>query len=376
MAASDKLFQPLRIGNCDLQHRIVMAPMTRLRCDSNWVPTDMVAEYYAQRACVPGTLIMTEGTQVSKRFVGMPHVGGIWSDEQIAGWKKVTDAVHAKGSFIWCQLWIPGRAGMYEVAQAAGTKLYAPSAIKLSAAPDTNVPVEMTLADIEAVKADYTQAAKNAMAAGFDGVQLHCAKGYLADSFLQDVSNTRTDAYGGSIEKRARFPLEVMQGLVAAVGAERVGIRISPWSSYNDMGMADPVPQFTYLVRELSALKPAFLDLVEPRVSALDDCEPKPGQDNTIFVKEWACGTPVLLSGGFTAASAREAIASIKTHEIATVMGRNFTSNPDLVFRIRENIELTPYDRPKFFVPQLSEGYADWPFSKEFLVQQGQEQKA
>ncbi|KKA30588.1 hypothetical protein TD95_001090 [Thielaviopsis punctulata] len=368
MTASSKLFSPLKIGHSDLQHRVIMAPMTRLRCDDDWTPTDMVKEHYVQRASVPGTLIFTEGVHISKRFIGLSNVGGIWSSEQIAAWKEITDAVHEKGSFIWCQLWTMGRGSTWDLAEKVGTKVFAPSPIPLSTSPD-KIPTEMTKADIQTLIDDYVQAAKNCMEAGFDGIHLHAANGHLIDQFLQDITNKRTDEYGGSIENRSRLAVQVLQALVDAIGADRVGVRFSPWGLYGEVGMPDPVPQFSHVIRETSKLKLAFLDMVEPLTVDGEGVETEEAR-NDVMVKEWTCGTPVILSGGFMPDSAKARVDGDKEHEVAITFGRYFTSNPDLPFRIRENLELTPYNRPTFYTPLNSVGYTDWPASPEFLAAQ------
>jgi len=211
----------------------------------------------------------------------------------------------------------------------------------------------------------YAKAAKNAIEAGFDGVEIHSANGYLIDQFLQDTSNNRTDAWGGSIEKRARFGLEVSKAVVEAVGADRTGIRLSPYSSFQGMKMSDPKPQFTYYTEELKKLNLAYIHLVESRISGNVDVE---GTETIDFlIDTWANQSPVLVAGGFKSDSAKRVVDKEYTNkDILVVFGRYFISNPDLVYRVEKGIEFTPYDREKFYNKMQEDGYTTWKFSKEF----------
>ncbi|ETS77334.1 hypothetical protein PFICI_11208 [Pestalotiopsis fici W106-1] len=366
MSAS-RLFEPLKLGNVTLQHRIAMAPLTRFRADENHVPLPFVKEYYAQRASTPGTLIISEATLVSKKAGGYGLVPGIWTKEQIAGWKEVTDAVHAKGSFMYLQLWALGRVADPNNAAKEGIEIKAPSAIPQ--AEGATVPQELTQDEIKSFVADYAQAARNAVAAGFDGVEIHGANGYLIDQFNQDTANQRTDAYGGSVENRSRFAVEVASAVVDAVGADKVGIRLSPYSTFQGMRMADPIPQFTDLARKLKALGLAYLHLVEARISGNATIETTEKVD--FLIDEWDNVSPVLIAGGFTPESAKRAVDDeYKGKDVVIVFGRHFISTPDLPFRVQKGIELTPYDRNKFYNAGEEEGYITWPFSEEFQSQQ------
>jgi len=358
-----KLFQPLQVGNATLQHRLVMAPLTRFRADDNHVHTAIAKEYYAQRASVPGTLLITEATFISPRASGYPNVPGIWNSAQIAAWKQITDAVHAKKSFIYCQLWALGRAANPDNLKSKGERFLSSSATPMDS--DHAAPEAMTEEDIWAFVADYKNAAKNAIEAGFDGVEIHGANGYLIDQFTQDTCNKRTDAWGGSVEKRARFGLEVAKAVVGAIGAEKTGIRLSPYSSFQGMKMADPVPQFSYLAKGLKELKLAYLHVVESRVDGNADVESTDKVDFLIDI--WGKTSPVLVAGGFRPASAKRAVdEEYADHDIAIVFGRYFISNPDLPFRIQKGIELTPYNRDTFYKAKSTDGYTDYPFSKEW----------
>jgi len=363
-AKPSRLFEPLKVGNLTLQHRLVMAPLTRFRADDSHVQLPLTSTYYGQRAPVPGTLIIAEAAFISQRAAGYPNVPGIWSKEQIAAWQKVTDAVHAKGSYIFCQLWALGRAAHPSVAKAEGFEIVSSSPKQMDDA--SAVPREMTHEDIQMFIGDYAQAARNALEAGFDGVELHGANGYLIDQFVQDVVNTRTDKYGGSIENRSRFAVEVASAVVDAVGADKVGIRLSPFSVFQGMKMADPIPQFTHLLQGLKELKLAYIHIVESRIAGNLDV-----QDATervdFAVETWGNTSPVLIAGGFRPASARKAVdEEYKASDVAIVFGRFFLSTPDLPFRLAMGLELNPYDRYTFYNAKSEEGYIDYPFSKEF----------
>lgn len=358
-----KLFQPLKIGDITLQHRIVMAPLTRYRADKQHVPLPFVKEYYGQRASTPGTLLIAEGTLISQQAAGEENVAGIWTKEQIAAWKQVTDEVHTRGSYIFLQLRALGRVAVPDVAKIENITIKAPSAIGLDGFA---VPEELTAEDIRSLIEDHAKAAKNAMEAGFDGVELHGANGQLVDQFVQDNTNQRSDEFGGSIQNRSRFPLQVLEALIKAVGSEKVGLRLSPWSDYAGMRMADPVPQFTYLIGQVNKLKLAYLHLIEPRISGPVDTEITIHSNDFAF-KVWDKTSPLLIAGGLKPDSAKELVD--KTHqdsEVAAVFGRHFLANPDLPFRIQKFLELNPYHRDTFYNAESPTGYADYPFSAEW----------
>ncbi|KAF1947992.1 FMN-linked oxidoreductase [Clathrospora elynae] len=220
----------------------------------------------------------------------------------------------------------------------------------------------MTVEEIKQSVSDYAQAAKNAVEAGFDGVEIHAANGYLIDQFLQDTCNKRTDSYGGSVENRSRFAVEVTQAVVDAVGAEKTGIRLSPFSEFQGMKMADPIPQFSDIMKRLDAFNLAYLHLVEPRVSGDADVE---GYDSLNPLLPLYSGK-LLIAGGFDADSARRLLEEHKDRDVVVVFGRHFISTPDLVFRLEKGISFTPYDRDSFYIPKSEKGYVDYPFSKEW----------
>jgi NADPH2 dehydrogenase len=316
-----------------------------------------------QRASVPGTLIITEATFISPRASGYPNVPGIYNADQVAAWKEITDVVHAKGSFIHCQLWALGRTANPDNLKSEGLKFVSPSATPIDDKSAT--PYALTEEEIWEFVDDYKEAARKAIEAGFDGVEIHGANGYLVDQFTQDTCNKRTDAWGGSVEKRARFGIEVAKAVIAAVGAGRTGIRLSPFSTFQGMKMADPIPGFSYLAEELKKLKLAYLHVVMPGVSGSTDVETTEKVD--FLVNIWGKTSPVLLAGGFKPDSAKRAVdEEYEDKDIAIVFGRFFTSNPDLPFRVKEGIEFAPYERGKFYNAKEKDGYITYLFSKEF----------
>lgn len=360
---SSRLFSPIRLGNVDIKHRVGMAPLTRLRATAERVPTPLMKEYYGQRAAVPGTLIISEGTFVSPNCGTYPHAPGIWREDQISGWKAITDEVHAKGCFIYCQLFTAGRVAEPEMSKKEGFSVIGPSAIPSDESGP--VPREMTLAEIKQTVQDFTAAARNAMKAGFDGVEIHGANGYLLDQFLQDVSNKRTDEYGGSVENRSRLIHEVMESISDAIGHERVGLRLSPWSSYQGMKMADPIPQFTDIVQKAKITKLSYIHLVEARITGAGDSDISGTLD---FLYDIWDGV-FLIAGGYTALEAEKLVTEDHPDKkIIVIFGRYFVSNPDLVYRIREGLDFSDYDRSTFYVPGSPVGYTDYSFSKDYLT--------
>ncbi|KAJ7493889.1 hypothetical protein FB451DRAFT_1122392 [Mycena latifolia] len=359
---SPNLFEPLTVGTVELQHRVVLAPMTRFKATTDHVPyLPLVSDYYSQRGNRPGTLLITEGTLIAARAGGYPYVPGIWSSSQIAAWKAITESVHAKGSFIFMQLWALGRTADRAQLIAEDPTFPHVSASAVPLTEQSTPPRPLTVPEIKEYVALYAQAAKNAIAAGCDGVEIHNANGYLLDQFLQDVSNKRTDAYGGNIPNRARFTLEVVDAIVAAVGAERTAIRLSPWNLAHDMGMSNPLPTFSYVVSTLAARHPAlaYLHLIEPRASG-DDTRPENSvgahESNDKLRALWA-PRPLIRAGGFSRASA---LAAAEGGDMVA-FGRLFISNPDLPTRLELDTPLTAYDRKTFYLVgnNTPKGYTD-----------------
>ncbi|KIK43902.1 hypothetical protein CY34DRAFT_803333 [Suillus luteus UH-Slu-Lm8-n1] len=357
------LFTPIQVGHMSISHRIVLAPLTRFRAHSTHVLGPHAATYYAQRASVPGTLLISEATFISQAAGGMDFIPGIFTQEQVEGWKRVTDAVHEKGSFMFCQLWALGRAARPDtLAKENNFPLVSASPIPLSTNP-TAVPHALTEPEIKSYITSFVAGARNAIAAGFDGVEIHGANGYLIDQFLQEVSNTREDGWGGSIEKRARFAIEVVDAIVKEVGAERVGIRLSPWSPYQDMGIPDPKPQFSYLVSQIRKYDLAYLHVIEPRIGGYLDVD-APLQSSNQFLRDIWCeegkNGVFISAGGYTR---QTAIETAQEHGGMVAFGRLYITNPDLPARLIHDLPLAKFDRATFYFPgDLTEkGYTDFP---------------
>lgn len=353
------LHTPYRLGDTLLPNRIVMAPLTRNRATpgSN-VPTALMAEYYRQRATAG--LIIAEATQVLPEGQGYQDTPGIHSAEQIAGWKQVTDAVHAEGGHIFLQLWHVGRISHVSL-QPGGQAPVAPSAIRAKsktfvngAFTDVSEPRALRLDEIPHVIAGYRKGAANAIAAGFDGVELHGANGYLLDQFLRNGSNHRTDSYGGSIENRARLMIEVSRAVVDEIGAAHTGIRLSPVTPANDAHDSDPQPLFNYVVEQLDKLNLVYIHVIEGSTGA--DRDFGAGFDygalRSRFRNTW------ITNNGYTPAMAVEAVVQGRADLVA--FGRSFISNPDLVERLRRNAPLAPLNRATLYGGG-AEGYTDYP---------------
>jgi 2,4-dienoyl-CoA reductase-like NADH-dependent reductase (Old Yellow Enzyme family) len=366
MGAS-KLFKPLQVGGSMLDHRVVMAPLTRFRADENHIQLPLAQEYYSQRASVPGTLIIAEATLISEAHSGFPNAPGLWTDAQIEGWKVITDAVHLKGCSIFCQLIAPGRAAVSNPLGEGYHPLLSSSAMPLTEGEDGVTPQEMTHEQIITCIAEFKQAAKKAILAGFDGVEVHGANGYLIDQFLQDNCNKRVDLWGGNIENRARFALEITSAIVNAIGADKVGFRISPFSLFQGMKMADPIPQFSFLAERLKQYNLAYLHVIESRVNNNVDVES--GDSIKFLLEIWRNTSPIFVAGGYTPENVYRAVdVEYKDYDVAVVFGRHFLANPDLPYRIKEGLPLNKYDRASFYTPLLPEGYTDYPFGPGFVA--------
>ena len=356
------LLSPVQLGPYTLPNRIVMAPLTRNRAGKANVPTAINATYYAQRASAG--LIVSEASQVSPQGVGYPLTPGIHSSEQIEGWRLVTDAVHAKGGRIFLQLWHVGRIS-HPSLQPNGELPVAPSAIAPQGEASTYTgpqpfvtPRALELSEIPGIIEQYRQGAANALAAGFDGVEIHGANGYLLDQFLEDGSNHRTDEYGGSLENRARLLLEVTEAVASVWGGDRVGVRLSPSGTFNDMHDSNPKATFSYAADALNRFNLAYLHLVEPR----SDEEPNGAQAlselTAGYFRSIFRGT-LISAGGYDRESGNAAIASGDTDLIA--YGRLYIANPDLPERFAINAPLNRPDRSTFYGGD-EQGYTDYPF--------------
>ncbi|MEW6256284.1 MAG: alkene reductase [Pseudomonadota bacterium] len=352
------LFDSFRLGAITLSNRIVMAPLTRNRAASGFVPTDLTADYYAQRASAG--LLITEASQVSQQGQGYQDTPGIYSPEQVAAWRKVTDAVHAKGGRIFIQLWHVGRVSHVSL-QPGGAAPVAPSAITAktktfvnNAFAETSAPRALEPSEIPGIIADYRRAAANAIAAGFDGVEVHGANGYLLDQFLRDGANKRTDAYGGSIANRARLLLEVMDAVIAEIGAERTAVRLSPVTPANDLTDSDPQALFNHVVEELEARHPVYIHVIEGATGGPRDVAPdfSFAELRSRFTGAW------MVNNGYDLALAEKAVESGAADLVA--FGRPFISNPDLVERLKRGAPLNPLDQATLYGGG-AKGYTDYP---------------
>lgn len=367
-----KLFSSTRVGTLNLAHRVVLAPLTRLRTEAGDVPGDLMVEYYTQRA-TKGGLLIAEATSVSPMGIAYALAPGIYTDAQVAGWKRVTDAVHAKGASIYLQVWHGGRQA--HPGNLDGAQPVAPSAIRGEeksvirdgdsiAEVDQVVPRALRLDEIPGVIEEFRRGAERAKAAGFDGVELHGANGYLPDQFLQDGTNHREDAYGGPIENRARFMLEAVEALVSVWGGDRVAVRISPSGQFGTMSDSNPAATFGYLAQALNRFGLAYLHVIEPRIRGYEDIELNVPAVASKSLRGLFKG-PILAAGGFSRETAEEIIAAGDADLVA--FGRLFISNPDLPERLRTGAPLNDYDRNTFYGGR-GEGYIDYSFLDEVVA--------
>jgi N-ethylmaleimide reductase len=349
---SEPLFAPYRLGHIDLANRLVMAPMTRSRAMGGDVPNPLAATYYAQRASAG--LIVSEASPVSPQGVGYIRTPGIHSAAQVAGWTAITDAVHRAGGKIFLQLWHVGRISHPDF--HGGELPVAPSAIAAQGQVFTAkglqpmvTPRALTIAELPGIVEQFRRGAENAKAAGFDGVEIHGANGYLLDQFLRDGVNKRTDAYGGSVENRARLPLEVTKAVVGVWGADRVGYRISPNGVFNSMSDSNPAATFSYITEELSKLGIVYLHAVDPLADGDKRLSP-------LLRKKFA--RTYIVNGGFGADSAAHAISSGEADLVA--IGVPFIANPDLPQRYRAGAPLNAPDTGTFYAGE-EKGFTDYP---------------
>ncbi|KIX06270.1 uncharacterized protein Z518_04245 [Rhinocladiella mackenziei CBS 650.93] len=388
------LFQPLKLGALSLEHRVMMAPLTRMRgtkeSDGVWVPGDLNVEYYSQRAS-KGGFQLTEACPISRLSCGYPGVPGVFTPNQIAGWKRVTDAIHGKGGFIFCQLWHVGRATVPSLLDGHPCVSSSNIPIKGKALDGSDFaatpPKELTVEEIQELVQEFGEAAKRAMEAGFDGVEIHSANGYLLDQFLHDNVNIRTDSYGGSIENRCRFPLEVIKSVTSAIGADRVGIRLSPYNYFQDTRDSNPNVHWAYLCERLVELpevhRPAYVHMVEPRfdevldeeakLAALADtssgARAKEGKPSLVPFRKilQKGGIKFIAAGNFNSENAAPKVESDEADAI--IFGRWFIANPDLPARLAEGLPLNHYDRSTFYgADPPSKGYVDYPFFEPVSV--------
>eukprot|EP00270_Netrium_digitus_P011080 TRINITY_DN3501_c0_g1_i1.p1 TRINITY_DN3501_c0_g1~~TRINITY_DN3501_c0_g1_i1.p1 ORF type:complete len:389 (-),score=97.71 TRINITY_DN3501_c0_g1_i1:101-1237(-) len=367
MADNIALLTPYKFGPFDLSHRIVYAPLTRCRAIGT-IPHPSAVLYYTQRA-TKGGFMLTEGTCISQQGQGYPNVPGIHSEAQVEGWKPIVKAVKDKGAIFFCQLWHVGRASHYEY-QLNGAAPVSVSSIPISSgdkvytskgAEDYPPPRALEISEIKEIVKDYVKAAENAKVAGFDGVEIHSANGYLLEGFIREKTNNRTDEYGGSIENRARLVLEIVDEVIKVYGADRIGIRFSPYSEFLDMKEEKyPVDTYLYLVEELNKRGILYAHFVESRVKGNDDLDHNP-ESLEVFRKAFK-GT-FIAAGGYKRESGIEAVET--GHADLVTYGRIYLANPDLPRRFELNAPLNKYDRSTFYIPDHVKGYTDYPFLDE-----------
>ena len=357
-ATNTNPFEPVELRSLQLQNRLVMAPMTRSRAAGH-VPNEMMLTYYAQRASAG--LIITEGISPSPNGLGYSRIPGIFNKEQIAGWKKVTDAVHEKGGKIFAQLMHTGRVS-HPANMPEGAKIIAPSSIPVEGEIWTDSlgmqpyaqPQAMTSEDIADTVREHAQAAKNAVAAGFDGVEIHGANGYLLEQFMNPHVNRRNDAYGGNIEKRLSFVLEVVDAAIEAIGKDKVGVRLSPFNTFNSMpAYAETMETYETLMRELDDRGVLYLHVIESSARKSDEGEQLLSKLRTKF------DGLVIVNGGYSKESIEATLAADRADLVA--LGVPFISNPDLVHRLEHNLPLNPPLPEAFYSPD-DKGYTDYPF--------------
>jgi N-ethylmaleimide reductase len=358
------LLKPLSLGAIALQNRLVMAPLTRMRAEAGDVSSDLAVTYYSQRASAG--LIITEASQICPLGKGYPGTPGIYSEDQMKAWQKITAAVHAKNGKIVLQLWHVGRISHSSLHPEDGLPV-APSAITPTGQvytaswqlADYETPRELPVSEIPALLQAYRHAASMAKQAGFDGVEIHAANGYLLDQFLQDSSNQRQDQYGGSFANRTRLLLEVLDEVIQVWGSDRVGVRLSPYGIFNDMSDKDPVGLFTHVIEQLNPLNLAYLHLIEPRSTSAggnDELAKDVPSTSALFKKIFK--GKVIMAGGYERDSAEAAVSSGEADAVA--FGRLYISNPDLLERFAQNAALNPYDRSSFY-GGTEKGYTDYP---------------
>ncbi|BBN13689.1 12-oxophytodienoic acid reductase [Marchantia polymorpha subsp. ruderalis] len=361
---NNALFQPLQVGPFHLSHRIILAPLTRCRSYGG-IPQPHAALYYGQRT-TPGGLLIAEATGINPTCDGYPSTPSCYTDEHVEGWKPIVKAVHDKGGIFFLQLWHVGRQS-HTAYQPNGNPPPSSTNKKIETGmvilPDGKTmepfsqPKAIETEEVANYVQDYVTAAKQAIKAGFDGVELHGAHGYLLDQFMKDGVNDRTDRYGGSLENRCRFPLEVVDAVVAAIGAEKVGIRLSPFADYGEAHDSDPVALGVYMAQELSKRNIVYAHYVEPRMKAAGEVENSP---DSLWPFRKAFKGTFLAAGGYNKEEGVKAIVSGKADGI--VYGRLFLANPDLPKRFQVNAPLNKYNRDTFYTQDPVVGYTDYPF--------------
>ncbi|KAG7587291.1 NADH:flavin oxidoreductase/NADH oxidase N-terminal [Arabidopsis thaliana x Arabidopsis arenosa] len=356
------LLTPYKMGRFNLSHRVVLAPLKRQRSYGN-VPQPHAILYYSQRT-TPGGLLIAEATGVSDTAQGYPDTPGIWTKEHVEAWKPIVDAVHAKGGIFFCQIWHAGRvsnSGFQPNGQAPISCTDKPLMPKMRANGIDEAlftpPRRLSIEEIHGIVNDFRLAARNAMEAGFDGVEIHGAHGYLIDQFMKDTVNDRTDEYGGSLQNRCKFAIEVVDAVTKEIGPDRVGIRLSPFADYMESGDTNPEALGLYMVESLNKYGILYCHAVEPRMKTVGDISASP---HTLMPMRKAFKGTFISAGGFTREDGNEAVAKGRTDLVA--YGRWFLANPDLPKRFQVDAPLNKYDRTTFYISDPVVGYTDYPF--------------
>nr|WEL36419.1 oxophytodienoate reductase [Cymbidium ensifolium] len=356
------LLSPYRMGTFDLSHRIVLAPLTRQRSFGN-IPQPHAILYYSQRTS-KGGLLIAEATGVSDTAQGYPSTPGIWSKEQVEAWKPIVDAVHEKGGIFFCQIWHVGRVSHYDFqpngqAPISSTDKPLKPVVRANGIDVSTFspPRRLSTEEVADVVNDFRKAARNAIDAGFDGVEIHGAHGYLIDQFLKDKVNDRTDKYGGSLENRCRFALDVVEAVVDEIGSDKVGIRLSPFAAYSEAGDSNPEALGLYMANSLNKYGILYCHMVEPRMVTVGEKTETP---HSLLPMRRAFKGTFIVAGGYDREDGNKAISSNYADLVA--YGRVFLANPDLPQRFEINASLNEYNRNTFYIPDPVIGYTDYPF--------------
>ncbi|XP_043704509.1 putative 12-oxophytodienoate reductase 11 [Telopea speciosissima] len=348
------LITSYKMGKFQLFHRVVLAPLTRCR-SFNSIPQPHAILYYSQRAS-KGGLLITEATGVSETAQGYPHTPGIWTKEQVEAWKPIVEAVHAKGGIFFCQIWHVGRVSNPDF-QPNGQAPISSTDKPMKDVENSTPPRRLKTEEIPQLVNDFRMAARNAIEAGFDGVEVHGAHGYLLDQFLKDKVNDRTDKYGGTLENRCRFPLEVVEAVVDEIGADKVGMRLSPFANYSDAGDSNPEALGLYMAESLNKYGILYCHMVEPRMKTLGE---KSETLHSLLPMRKAFNGTFITVGGYDKEDGDKAVATNYADLVA--YGRVFIANPDLPRRFELNAPLNKYNRETFYAPDPVLGYTDYPF--------------
>ncbi|KAI3868451.1 hypothetical protein MKW92_021839 [Papaver armeniacum] len=360
------LMNPYKMGKFQLSHRVVLAPLGRLR-SYDYLPQPHAVLYYSQRTTDGGFLI-SEATAISETSLGYPRTPGIWTKEQVEAWKPIVKAVHEKGGIFFCQLWHAGRVSSNDYqpngqAPISSTDKGVRAGNARAESGDCMPPWRLSVDEIPQVVNDYRLAARNAIEAGFDGVEIHGAHGYLIDQFMKDQVNDRTDEYGGSIEKRCRFALEVVEAVVKEIGADRVGMRLSPFANYMDSADSNPNSLGLYMAESLNKYEIAYLHVVEPRMITIEDNSKTP---YSLLPMRQAFKRSFIVAGAYNRKEGNKAIEENRTDLVA--FGRLFIANPDLPRRFELDAPLNKYNRATFAIPDPVVGYTDYPFLDQAVL--------